>query len=139
MNARRVAGAFALALLLVVGGCSSTDGDEVALGTLAGTDAVRIASREGVGVEIRPLQPVELGKNTVTVSFPDDAGAELVAVSALMPAHGHGSPTPKIEPSTDGGFVVRDLVLYMSGRWELRLALRVHARDDEAIVAVDVP
>lgn len=139
MSARRVAGACALAFLLITAGCGGSDGDEAALGTLAGTDPVRIASREGVGVEIRPAQRLELGKNTVTVTFPDDGAAELVAASALMPAHGHGSPPPKIERSTDGGFVVRDLVLYMSGRWELRLELRVQAREDEAIVAVDVP
>ena len=133
----KVAGACALALLLVTGACGGSGDDEAALGTLEGDGPVRISSRERVAVEIHPSAPIKLGKNTVVVSFPE-TGAELVSASALMPAHGHGSPAPKIEPSTEG-YVVRDLVLYMSGRWELRLGLRVDAREDEAIVAVDVP
>ncbi len=137
MFTRKVAGACALAFLLVVSGCSSSADDEAALGTLEGAGPVRIASRERVPVELRPSAPIKLGKNTIVVSFPD-AAAELVSASALMPAHGHGSPAPAIEPSEDG-FVVRDLVLYMSGRWELRLGLRGSAGEDEAIVAVDVP
>ena len=139
MSAREVAGACALAFLLVTAACGSSDGDEAAIGTLAGQGPVRIASREHVAVEIEPTAPIKLGKNTVPVSFPAESGAELVSASALMPAHGHGSPAPKIERAGDGAFVVRDLVLYMSGRWELRLGLRVEAREDEAIVAVDVP
>ena len=138
MNARRAAGACALALLLVTGACGGSSDDEAALGTLHGSDPVRIASRERVDVEVRPVEPIKLGKNTFVVSFPSRSGAELASVSALMPAHGHGSPAATIEPSAEG-FVVRDLVLYMSGRWELRLGLRVDAHEDEAIVAVDVP
>jgi hypothetical protein len=137
MVARKVAGACALALLLVTGACGGSADDEAALGTLEGDGPVRISSRERVAVELEPSAPIKLGKNTIAVSFPDD-GAELVSVSALMPAHGHGSPAPVIERSGEG-FVVRDLVLYMSGRWELRLGLRVGTREDEAIVAVDVP
>jgi len=139
MIARKVAGAFALAFLLVTTGACSSGDDEATLGTLEGEGPVRISSRERVAVDIRPSAPIKLGKNTIVVSFPADAGVEVVSVSALMPAHGHGSPAPAIERSADGGFVVRDLVLYMSGRWELRLELRAGAREDEAIVAVDVP
>lgn len=151
---KRGASLFALALLLVTG-CGDASGDEAALGTLQGDHAVRVSSRERVDVELTPTAPIKLGKNTIVVSFPDNAHAELVSASALMPAHGHGSPAPAIERA-DGGdreaassdsedpgvspeFVIRDLVLYMSGRWELRLGLRVDARDDEVIVAVDVP
>jgi hypothetical protein len=36
--------------------------------------------------------------------------------------------------------VVRDLVLFMAGRWELRLELRAApGQKDEAVVAMDVP
>ncbi len=138
MGARKMAGACALALLLVTSACGSSAGDEGTLGTLHGSDSVRISSREQVDVQVRPVEPIKLGKNTVLVTFPDGKDVELASVSALMPAHGHGSPPPPIERSDDG-FVVRDLVLYMSGRWELRLELRNGTRSDEAIVAVDVP
>ena len=90
-------------------------------------------------MDLRPAEPIKLGKNSVIVRFPVNARAELASVSALMPAHGHGSPAPVIERAADGEYVVRDLVLYMSGRWELRLGLRVDGRNDEALVLVDVP
>lgn len=136
MISRRVASACALAVLVFVGCGSSTE--DATLETLSGDSGVRVSSRERLSVEVRPAEAIRLGKNTFIVSFPPDTGAELASVAALMPAHGHGSPPPAIEPTADG-FVVRDLVLYMSGRWELRLGLRVHSEDDEAIVAVDVP
>ena len=138
MAAKRAAGVFALALLLATA-CGDAASDEAALGTLQNDGPVRVSSRQRVDVDVRPTGPIKLGKNTVIVSFPANAHVELASASALMPAHGHGSPAPTIERADDGGFVIRDLVLYMSGRWELRLALRVDARDDEAIVAVDVP
>ena len=82
--------------------------------------------------------PIHLGKNTLRVTFPT-RDAELVPVSALMAAHGHGSPPTAIERDGET-FVVRDLVLFMSGRWELHLAVRVAPDgDDEAVVALDVP
>lgn len=136
MISRRVASACALAVL-VFGGCGSSS-EDAALETLSGDDGVQISSRERLTVDVRPAGAIRLGKNTFIVSFPASADAELASVAALMPAHGHGSPPPAIEHTADG-FVVRDVVLYMSGRWELRLALRVGPQEDEAIVAVDVP
>ncbi|MBX3209424.1 MAG: hypothetical protein KF764_30605 [Labilithrix sp.] len=138
MISSRVAGAFALALLLVTA-CGDAARDEAALGALQDDGPVRVSSRQRVDVDVRSTAPIKLGKNTVLVTFPADPRAELTSASALMPAHGHGSPEPKIARGDDGGFVVRDLVLYMSGRWELRLTLRVDEHEDEAIVAVDVP
>lgn len=138
MAAKRAAGVFALALLLATA-CGDATSDEATLGTLQNDGPVRVSSQARVDVELRPTAPIKLGKNTVVVRFPANAHVELASASALMPAHGHGSPAPKIERGDEGEFVIRDLVLYMSGRWELRLGLRVDARDDEVIVAVDVP
>jgi hypothetical protein len=88
---------------------------------------------------VSTVAPIKLGKNELVVTFPSRAGSELVQASALMPAHGHGSRPPVIEPAPEGGYRVRDLILYMSGRWEVRLGLRIDGRDDEALVTVDVP
>lgn len=134
---RRLLDKSALAFLVITG-CTTAAGDDAALGTLGDDDAVRVSSKQQVEVDVRADEPIHLGKNTVHVTFPQAALAELASVSALMPAHGHGSPAPLIEHE-NGGFVIRDLVLYMSGRWELRLGMRVDAQPDEAIVAVDVP
>lgn len=118
--------------------CGSSAGDESELVTLRSDDTIRVSSREHVEVDVQ-AGPIRLGKNTLVVSFPTRAGALLASASALMPAHGHGSSPPSVEMDDKGEFVVRDLVLYMSGRWELRLALRVDTREDEAIVGIDVP
>ena len=68
----------------------------------------------------------------------EDAGVEVVTVSALMPAHGHGTKPPVIERVGDE-VRVKELVLYMSGRWEVRLVLRASGHEDEALLTVDVP
>jgi hypothetical protein len=100
---------------------------------------VRITSRDANPVDVSTAAPIKLGKNDLTVTFPARAGTELVQASALMPAHGHGSKPPIIERAEDGGYRVRELVLYMRGRWEVRFALRADGRDDEALVTIDVP
>lgn len=100
---------------------------------------VRVTSRESNAVDISVASPIKLGKNDLVVTFPTAPGTELLQASALMPAHGHGSRPPIIERGTDGTYRVRELVLYMSGRWEVRFALRSGGRDDEALVTVDVP
>jgi hypothetical protein len=90
-----------------------------------------------VPVDVSASAPIKLGKNELSVSFPD-VGTELVHVTALMPAHGHGSPDPTIE-KTEAGYAVHDVVFYMSGRWEVRFGIRVGDHDDEARAVVDVP
>lgn len=133
----RTSAAFALVSALALGtagvGCSN-DSDEPATLT---DGTVRIATEGQVALDVKSAAPIKLGKNTVFVTFPTQPGS-LSSASALMPAHGHGSPPATIEREGDA-FVIRDIVLYMSGRWEIHLALKIDDRDDEAIVAVDVP
>jgi hypothetical protein len=100
---------------------------------------VQVTSRDDHPVEVSTPEPIKLGKNELVVTFPSRTGTELVQASALMPAHGHGSRPPVIERAPAGGYRVRDLILYMSGRWEVRFALRADGHDDEALVTVDVP
>jgi outer membrane biogenesis lipoprotein LolB len=124
-----------LAACALVAACSASADDatpELREGT------VRVQSRESSPVDVSTTEPIKLGKNELVVTFPSRPGTELVQASALMPAHGHGSKPPTVERDGDA-FRVSNLVLYMSGRWEVRFALRVDGQDDEALVTVDVP
>ena len=123
-------------LCMLLGACSASE-DTTTPELREGT--VRITSRDANPVDVSTATPIKLGKNDLTVTFPSRAGTELVQASALMPAHGHGSKPPIIERGEDGGYRVRELVLYMRGRWEVRFALRADGRDDEALVTIDVP
>ena len=127
---------YALAVCALLGACSASE-DTTTPELREGT--VRITSREANPVDVSTAVPIKLGKNDLTVAFPSRAGTELVQAAALMPAHGHGSKPPIIERNADGSYRVRELVLYMRGRWEVRFALRADGRDDEALVTIDVP
>lgn len=127
---------FALTFAALLGACTASD-DATTPELREGT--VRVTSREDNAVDVSTAQPIKLGKNDLVVAFPSLASTELVQASALMPAHGHGSRPPIIERTSEGTYRVRDLILYMSGRWEVRFALRANGRDDEALLTVDVP
>ena len=114
--------------------CSA--GDDTTVPTLR-EGSVRVTTRAQNLVDVSTTEPIKLGKNVLGVS-PSRPGTELVAVSALMPAHGHGTRPVVIDRTADG-YRVSELVLYMSGRWEVRLSLRESGRDDEALLTVDVP
>jgi hypothetical protein len=125
-----------LALCSLLAACGASDGDGDTPELREGT--VRVQSRESNAVDVSTSQPIKLGKNDLTVTFPSRPATELVNASALMPAHGHGSKPPTVERAGDA-YRVSNLVLYMSGRWEVRFALRVDGQDDEALVTIDVP
>lgn len=132
---RRVLSAALLAIALVACEASADAPDEIPV--LTSDRPLRVTTTGNVPIEIRSDAPIRKGKNTLFVSFPAHDG-ELASASALMPAHAHGGPTPVIE--RDGNtFVIKDLVLFMSGRWELRLAVAASDREHEAVVAIDVP
>ncbi len=126
----------ALTFAALLGACTASD-DTTTPELREGT--VRVTSRDDNAVDVSAAQPIKLGKNDLVVVFPALASTELVQASALMPAHGHGSRPPIIERTGEGTYRVRDLILYMSGRWEVRFALRANGRDDEALLIVDVP
>lgn len=102
---------------------------------------VHLTSQGNLAVDVAVPAPIKLGKNDLEVSFPSpssDTTVTLESVTALMPAHGHGSPPPTIERTGDR-YSVHDIVLYMSGRWEIRFVLHGDRGDDEAVALVDVP
>lgn len=68
---------------------------------------------------------------TVTVLRPlDDPNPLWLDLQTSMPGHGHGMNTrARVEPLGDGRFVVRGLLLHMSGRWDFTFDVakgRVH-------------
>lgn len=98
--------------------------------------SVAVTSRAGSALTVSTAAPIKLGKNDLGITA--GVGVEVVNVSALMPAHGHGTKPPAVERTADG-YRVKELVLYMSGRWEVRFALRAGGAEDEALITVDVP
>ena len=64
--------------------------------------------------------------------------ANLVDVRPFMPAHGHGTNMGPVEPA-GAAYVLRDIVLFMPGRWEITLDFIADGVADAATFAVDVP
>jgi hypothetical protein len=88
-------------------------------------------------------QPAPKGMVEVMYRIVDPAGVpnDLLTVRVVpwMPAHGHGtSATPTVTAEGDGYYLVRPVVLYMSGRWELRTTIDGIA-SDSVVPVVDVP
>lgn len=57
----------------------------------------------------------------------------------IMPAHGHGAAGQPIISTQPEGYIVQNVNLYMSGRWELRLSFQEAERFETAMVSVDIP
>lgn len=125
----------AVASVVLLCGCGSSSEEPPPV--LRGAAPVVVSSRHGVEVKIQPTAPLHTGDNDLTIVFPAKK-AVLLTANALMPAHGHGTIDPRIEATSDG-FAVRELALFMSGRWELVLSLRTDTGTDEASVAIEVP
>jgi hypothetical protein len=108
-------------------------GDEVVeLDSSAGLASVRI-SLNG--------DRLQRGSNSLNVSVvPREASAPvaLVGASALMPAHGHSSGRPVLVPVADH-YRIDDLVLYMPGRWDVRLDFEIAGEPDESEFSLEVP
>lgn len=124
--------ALLLGLAFGVGGCGAGDEGEIPALTDGRT---RLSSAKGVTLEVVAAEPLRTGANVFDVHLTNAAGTKLVSATGLMPSHGHGTRPAEVLASGDD-YVVRDLVLYMAGRWEVRLGL---SNDDEALFLVDVP
>lgn len=86
-------------------------------------------------------EPVERGDNELLVELLPTRGTgepRLLAVNAVMPAHAHETHAGNIE-ATDDGFRATKLNLFMTGRWQVELALQLGERSDSVSLPVDVP
>lgn len=72
----------------------------------------------------------ELGVTVTVLRALDDPNPLWLDLQTSMPGHGHGMNTrARVEPLGGGRFVVRGLLLHMSGQWELTFDVaqgRVH-------------
>jgi len=102
----------------------------------------KVVSERGlVDVDVQFEGPVVRGDNRLMVQLDAPAAsgvAELVAVDATMAAHAHQAHAMTIV-AHDGAFEVQGLDLFMTGRWQLELALTVDKEVDHASLPVDVP
>lgn len=95
-------------------------------------------------VDVRVVSPVQRGDNELFVELrPHDghdvgARASLVAVNATMAAHGHEARAETVEPQGES-YHAFGLELFMSGRWQVELALELDGESDSASFPVDVP
>ena len=81
---------------------------------------------------------LKIGKNKLRASFVSPRVGTVVSASALMPAHGHGTEGAIVTRDGDG-FLVSDISMFMSGKWEITLVLRGGEKDDNLRFYVDVP
>lgn len=92
--------------------------------------------------EVRFEGAVQRGENALFVKLAarsDEAvDVELLAVDALMPAHGHHAHAEHIDAVEDG-FRATRLELFMTGRWQIELGLGAGSEADLVTFPVDVP
>ncbi len=94
------------------------------------------AQPSGATVAIRTDEAaVVRGRNAFVLA---PFGGRVRAASGFMPAHGHGTKAPAIEVLPDGSQKV-DLVLYMSGRWEVSFELDRNGASELLRLDVQVP
>jgi hypothetical protein len=127
----------ALAAAASLLGCSASAADEAPVTVTSDSGALRVT------VQMSP-EPVQRGIDSAQVTITDvgDGGAVdglTVGITPWMPAMDHGtSVTPTVTPLGGGVYQVTNLVLYMAGHWELRMAIGSDPMD-HATPAVDVP
>jgi hypothetical protein len=78
------------------------------------------------------------GRNAFLVEL-SPSGTVLTGASALMPAHGHGSPSPAVITQTATGYRVSDLIFSMPGLWDVFLDVDAAGQADRIEFSVDVP
>jgi hypothetical protein len=137
--ARAAAGRTVAVLAVAVSllGCSASGADEAPVTVTSDSGALRVT------VQMSP-EPVQRGTSSAKVTITDigDGGTVdglTLAVTPWMPAMDHGtSGIPVVTPLGGGVYQVSNLVLYMAGHWELRMAIG-SAPMDHAAPAFDVP
>lgn len=125
---------FWIALVAITAGCAGTE--ETTLPDFTGGARDVAAQPSGAIVPLRTEAPAMVrGKNTFVLG---PFGGKVRDASGFMPAHGHGTKPPVLETLADGSQRV-DLVLYMSGRWEVSFDLERSGSTETVRLDVQVP
>jgi hypothetical protein len=106
-----------------------------------GTELSMVSEQGLLDAEVRFSSPIARGENQLFVQLTPherDGQPRLLAVDATMAAHSHVSHAERID-ETDEGFLVQELDLFMTGRWQLSLSLSLADREDTLSFPVDVP
>ena len=127
-------------------GCGGTDTASTPTTSFPPDPYAVLASEDGkLTIEVRtgPLQPPGRGSTDVQLVVRDPQGALVdglaLEVTPWMPAMGHGtSVMPEAKGEGDGKYAVRNVSLYMPGRWELRTTFSGVVMD-AATPTFDVP
>ncbi len=130
MTARRVS---AWLFALAAAGCSSPEPTAERLSL--------VSDRGLLAADVSFAAPVARGNNELWVALTpleSEGEARLLAVDATMAAHAHVAHAEHIA-SVGSTFEVQGLDLFMSGRWQLELSLRISDADDTLSFPVDVP
>lgn len=136
----------ALPLALALAACGEAVGDGAGPpAVFSETPSAVVTSASGrlkLAVTWSPETPIK-GKNAAQLQFLSDDGQPVVGlmidVVPWMPAHGHGtSVRPVVGDTAPGVFVAQPIYLYMSGSWQLRVAVR-GALEDSAIASIEIP
>jgi hypothetical protein len=131
-----IVAAIAAALVSTVcGGTTETPSDQVEPG-----QTITVAALNGhtTGYVRVDGNSVVEGRNAFLVDF-DPNQTALTQASALMPAHGHGSPATPTITRTQTGYRISDMIFSMPGLWNVLLDVDVAGVRDRVEFSVDVP
>lgn len=117
----------------------------VACGGGPGTPSNQLVPGETTTIEVRGVtahvrldgDAIVEGKNAFLVDL-DPGAAVLTGASLLMPAHGHGSPTPTITRAATG-YLLSDVIFTMPGLWYVFLDVELAGTTERLQFSVDVP
>jgi len=132
-------------LFALLGGCGSAPSGPMPALSFPATPFETVVSSMGllhVDVRWSPAAPIK-GDNAAQLTFSDPLGNAIdglsVVVTPWMPAHGHGtSIQPATAPTGPGVLVATPVYLFMSGEWQLRMAI-TGTVNDSAVATVQIP
>jgi hypothetical protein len=134
-------------LVVLLLGCGEGAADRAGAPTFEGAPSAVLTTDSGrlvLSVWTWPA-PLARGVAAVRLRVTDTEGAPVdgatLAATPWMPAHGHGaSVLPTVTGAGDGAYDVDPVLLYMSGRWELRTRIDAPGApaEDTAVVPLDV-
>ena len=107
---------------------------------LGAADGTPIQSPEvQVGWRAEPT-PIRVGQPFALLMQVCPAGARIVRVDAVMPAHRHGmNYKPTLQALAHGRWRAQGLLWHMSGRWELRMEVETQGQTRLLTQVVELP